>query len=29
LIAPDREPRSPRLEPLREILEKLEFAVGG
>jgi len=29
LITPDREPRLPRLEPLREILEKLEFAVGG
>jgi len=29
LISPDREPRLPRLEPLRAILEKLEFAVGG
>jgi len=29
LITPDREPRLPRLGPLREILEKLEFAVGG
>ena len=29
LITPDREPRLPRLEPLRAILEKLEFAVGG
>jgi hypothetical protein len=28
-ITPDREPRLPRLEPLRAILEKLEFAVGG
>jgi hypothetical protein len=28
-ITPDREPGLPRLEPLREILEKLEFAVGG
>jgi hypothetical protein len=29
LITPDRKPRLPRLEPLRDILEKLEFAVGG
>jgi len=29
LITPDWEPCLPRLEPLREILEKLEFAVGG
>jgi hypothetical protein len=29
LITPDREPRLPRHEPLRVILEKLEFAVGG
>jgi hypothetical protein len=29
LITPDREPRFPQFEPLREILEKLEFAVGG
>jgi len=28
-ITPDREPLLPRLEPLREILEKLEFAVDG
>ena len=27
-ITPDREPLLPRLEPLRIILEKLEFAVG-
>ena len=27
LIIPDREPRLPRLEQLRVILEKLEFAV--
>ena len=29
LITPDREPRLPRLELLRVILDKLEFAVGG
>jgi hypothetical protein len=29
LITPDREPRLPRLEPLREILDKLEFVFGG
>ena len=28
LITPDREPRLPRLERLRVILDKLEFAVG-
>jgi hypothetical protein len=28
-ITPEGEPQLPRLEPLREILEKLEFAVGG
>ena len=28
VITPDREPRLPRLEPLRVILDKLEFAVG-
>ena len=28
-ITPDQEPLLPRLEPLRVILEKLEFAVGG
>jgi hypothetical protein len=28
-ITPDREPLSPPLEPLKVILEKLEFAVGG
>jgi hypothetical protein len=28
LVTPDREPLLPRLEPLQEILEKLEFAVG-
>jgi hypothetical protein len=28
-ITPDREPLLPRVEPLRVILEKLEFAVGG
>ena len=28
-ISPEREPQLPRLEPLREILEKLEFAIGG
>jgi hypothetical protein len=28
-ITPDREPRLPRLEPLRVILQKLEFAVSG
>jgi len=27
-MTPDREPRLPRREPLRVILEKLEFAVG-
>ena len=29
LITPDREPQLPRLEPLRQILDKLEFAIGG
>jgi hypothetical protein len=29
VITPDREPWLPRREPLREILEKLEFAVCG
>ena len=28
-ITPDREPLLPPLKPLRGILEKLEFAVGG
>ena len=28
VIIPDREPRLPRREPPRVILEKLEFAVG-
>ena len=28
-INPDQEPLLPQLEPLRVILEKLEFAVGG
>jgi hypothetical protein len=28
-ITPHREPLLPQQEPLREILEKLEFAVGG
>jgi hypothetical protein len=28
-INPDREPLLPQVEPLRMILEKLEFAVGG
>jgi hypothetical protein len=28
-IAPEREPQLPRLEPLRQILDKLEFAIGG
>ena len=28
LITPDREPQLPRFEPLRVILDKLEFAVG-
>ena len=28
LITPDQEPQLPRLEPLRGILDKLEFAVG-
>jgi hypothetical protein len=28
-ITPDHEPLLPQLEPLRVILEKLEFAVGG
>jgi hypothetical protein len=28
-ITPDREPLLPPLEPLRVILEKLEFAAGG
>jgi hypothetical protein len=28
-IKPDQEPLLPQLEPLRVILEKLEFAVGG
>jgi hypothetical protein len=28
-IIPDREPLLPRVEPLRGILEKLEFAVRG
>ena len=29
LITPEREPRLPGLEPLRVILDKLEFAVSG
>jgi len=29
VMTPDREPRLPRRKPLRVILEKLEFAVGG
>ena len=29
VITPAREPLLPQLEPLRVILEKLEFAVGG
>ena len=29
IITPEREPLLPRLEPLRVILEKLEFAIGG
>ena len=29
VITPDREPQLPRVEPLRVILEKLEFAVSG
>jgi hypothetical protein len=29
VTTPNREPLWPRLEPLRVILEKLEFAVGG
>jgi hypothetical protein len=27
VVTPDREPRQPQLEPLKVILEKLEFAV--
>jgi hypothetical protein len=29
VITPDQEPKLPRREPLRVVLEKLEFAVGG